>query len=334
MSYTSTAWVDHTTTIDASKMNQIELMHYITNNLWTTAGGTTVYTLTITGATLANLVGLPLKVKFNANSTGASTLNVNGLGAKGLKRAAGTDFTAFLTTGIYTLVYDGTSFFLQGESPVLTGDAIAGDVAAGKYFYKDDAYTRLEGTYVPDSLSGDALPANVLSGKTFYNTDAGTEETGTMPNNAGDVAALSAHMGVGTTIHVVPAEGYTDGSDDASTIDLTTVDADLAAANIANGVTILGQAGSASVVTNSTSGSVSVPLSTPTDVNLAYTPTLVMITANDGTDEYVTVAGSWADESTTVQGSISVTIGANKITLNQNCSVSALTISWYALRAS
>ena len=69
-----------------------------------------------------------------------------------------------------------------------------------------------------------------------------------MPNNAGAVAAVSASITAGTTLSVIPAEGYTDGSDDTSTIDLTTVDANLVTDNIKAGVTILGVAGKTSVV--------------------------------------------------------------------------------------
>lgn len=77
--------------------------------------------------------------------------------------------------------------------------------------------------------------------------DAITTVTTLLNNNAGDVACVSAHMDTGTTLHVIPATGYTDGVDDATTVDLTTVDADLVTANIKNGVTILGVAGSTTV---------------------------------------------------------------------------------------
>ena len=133
----------------------------------------------------------------------------------------------------------------------LTGDAEVGDVLDGSFFYKDDAKTKLEGTL---ALIGDAVVANVLDGKFFYKDDAKTKLEGAMPNNAGDVAAVSGHMGVGTTLHVVPAAGYTDGADDASTIDLTTVDADLVTGNIKASINILGVAGKTEVVDTTEAG--------------------------------------------------------------------------------
>jgi len=94
------------------------------------------------------------------------------------------------------------------------------------------------------ALTGDAVVAEVLDGKFFYKDNYQTKLEGTMPNNAGDVASVSAHMDAGTVLHVVPAEGYTDGANDATTVDLAVVDADLAAANVKHGVAVLGVTGS------------------------------------------------------------------------------------------
>ena len=93
------------------------------------------------------------------------------------------------------------------------------------------------------ALSGDAAVANVLSGKTFYKDDCLSKLTGTMANNAGDVASVSAHMDATTNLHVVPATGYTDGVDDATTVDLAVVDTDLVAGNVKHGVALLGVTG-------------------------------------------------------------------------------------------
>lgn len=67
--------------------------------------------------------------------------------------------------------------------------------------------------------------------------------SGGIKHNVGDVAAVSAHMDAGTVINVIPAKGYTDGITDASTIDLTDVDADLVATNVRYGKGILGVTG-------------------------------------------------------------------------------------------
>ncbi len=71
----------------------------------------------------------------------------------------------------------------------------------------------------------------------------GATITGTMPDNNGDVAAVSSHA-AGTSIHVVPAEGYTDGVTDATVI----TDADFVTGNIRATINIFGIAGKTEVV--------------------------------------------------------------------------------------
>jgi hypothetical protein len=74
--------------------------------------------------------GMAIAIKINANSTGATTLNWNGKGAKPIKKANGTDVTNLKAGGIYTLRYDGTNFILQGEGA--SGNATASDLLSGK----------------------------------------------------------------------------------------------------------------------------------------------------------------------------------------------------------
>jgi|GEM_PF-3258894 len=67
----------------------------------------------------------------------------------------------------------------------LSGTAMAGDVAAGKTFYRDDADSKLSGSYVeppPPVLCGDAEPKDVAEGKTFYKDDPAVKLTGSHVN--------------------------------------------------------------------------------------------------------------------------------------------------------
>jgi hypothetical protein len=116
--------------------------------------------------------------------------------------------------------------------------------------------TKIDNILSSLALTGDSVVANVIATKTFYKDNAQTKLTGTMPNNAGDVASVAGVMGAGTTLKVTPAMGYTDGIDDKTTIDLTTVDADLVTDNIKAGVTILGVAGKTEVVDTSSGDAV------------------------------------------------------------------------------
>lgn len=77
----------------------------------TTAGGTTAYTLT-TNSVHAALSDIPMmSIKFNAAPTGASTLDVDGLGAKSLTLSGGVAIASgnISTSRVYVLIYDVTN---------------------------------------------------------------------------------------------------------------------------------------------------------------------------------------------------------------------------------
>lgn len=97
--------------------------------------------------------GVAVCVKLHTAASAASTLNINGWGAKAIKKTGGADVTN-LKASMYTLRYDGANFILQGEG-----------------------------------ASGNATASDLLSGKTAT-TDAG-EITGTMPNNGAVNQSLS-----------------------------------------------------------------------------------------------------------------------------------------------
>ncbi len=135
------------------------------------ASGTNTYVATIIGIT-ALTEGFTVRIKFTNANTGASTLNINSLGAKAIVKSNG----ASLSSGnikagqICNLAYTGSNFQLLGEG--------------GEY--------------------GTATASDVLSGKTI-----GTEEglaTGTMPNHG----ALNQVLSINGN-YIIPA-GYHNGS--------------------------------------------------------------------------------------------------------------------------
>jgi hypothetical protein len=130
------------------------------------------YAVTLTPAATEYVDGMAVAVKINVDNTGASTINVNGLGAKAIKKPNGNDVSAgnLKAGSIYTLRYNGTNFILQGEGG-----------------------------------SGNAQPADVLSGKTFTN-DAG-DQIGTMTNRG----AINQTLTSQGQSYTVPA-GYHNGS--------------------------------------------------------------------------------------------------------------------------
>ena len=93
------------------------------------ASGTNDYTGIITGLKEYK-EPLALAVKIPNDSTGACTININGLGAKAILKANGNAVTNLKANSIYTMRYNGTNFILQGEGG--SGNATAADILAGK----------------------------------------------------------------------------------------------------------------------------------------------------------------------------------------------------------
>ncbi len=100
-----------------------------------TTGSANTYSLTLSPVPTAYVDGMGIVIKIHVDSTAASTINVNALGAKPLKKANGTDVTNLKAGGIYTFRYNSTAgnFMLQGEGGEY-GNATAADVKSGVTF--------------------------------------------------------------------------------------------------------------------------------------------------------------------------------------------------------
>ncbi|MFD2330388.1 hypothetical protein ACFSR7_14155 [Cohnella sp. GCM10020058] len=181
-------------------------------------GSANAYVVTLSPAPSSLVAGLALAVQINIDNTGASTINVNGLGSKSILTSKGAALTSgkMVTNGIYTLRYNGTAFILQGEGGEY-GTAAAGDVRSARTVGTDMGL--VSGTLVTRAASaqtitpvttdqvmaagiydgaitvkGDVnlLAANILSGKSIFGV-AGTAITGTR------FASGSAVQGVDAT---------------------------------------------------------------------------------------------------------------------------------------
>lgn len=132
--YTKTVWADKVdgvspgTPFNATNMNKIEKALYLTNTIFPTSGPANVYATTIEGiSSMADLEGYPIKVQINIDATGASTLNVNEIGAIPLKKPNGDDVIRSKAGSIYAYIYDGDSNF---RSPCEGGEYNIGDFIA------------------------------------------------------------------------------------------------------------------------------------------------------------------------------------------------------------
>lgn len=139
-------------------------------------GGANTYAVTLNPAPTSYVDGMGVVVKINIASTGASTLNVNNLGAKSIKDSLGNAITSggLKANTPYTMRYESTSgsFIVQGKGG--GGNAVAGDLLSGKTATVDSG--QITGTL---ALTGTATASDVVNGKTFYNTDAKIKLTGT-----------------------------------------------------------------------------------------------------------------------------------------------------------
>lgn len=111
--------------------------------------------------------GLRITVKINATNSGTSTINVNELGKKSLLRANGTPLPSgsLKLNSVYTFVYNGTNFMLQGEGAF--GNAMASDLLSGKTATSD------AGDIVGTMQDHGAITFNIKDQNTSYKVPEG-----------------------------------------------------------------------------------------------------------------------------------------------------------------
>ncbi|MGO4786773.1 hypothetical protein AB4124_04925 [Paenibacillus sp. 2KB_20] len=177
----------------------------------TTQSKANEYEVNLKPAPASLTAGIRVTVKINVASTGAPMLNVNGLGAKPVLKTSGSS-ASFKQDGVYTLVYDGQAFILQGEG---------GEV-------------------------GTAAPGDVLEGKTFPGEDG--LMTGTMPKRGNQFkpglwSNPDGDAYVDTYVDI-DSGYYPPGSQ----VTIQAYDPDLTSGNIRSGVNIFGVAGKSTVV--------------------------------------------------------------------------------------
>jgi len=189
----------------AAKKTELDTLEQKSTNYVTTTNTGNSYSATYSPAFTSLYAGLRITVKINANSTGNCTINVNGLGTKNILKPNGSNVNNLKSNGVYTFVYNGTAFTLQGEGG--EGTAIASEVLSGETFTNDtgDVITGTmpnrgavsitpstisqpilagyhNGSGNVASLGGNAVASNVLTGVTFSSDSAGRAQSGAMTN--------------------------------------------------------------------------------------------------------------------------------------------------------
>jgi len=184
MAYTKTTWVaGGAPGISAANLNNLETQYddamadggipYATD----TSGSANTIVATVSPAPASYTDGYSVRIKVANTTTGATTLNLNGISAVAVKNADGTSVgSGDLVAGvprIFTYVGGGTPAFIASGSGGL-------------------------------SASGNATAADVLAPYTFTSV-GGRAQSGTMPNNGQKIITPS-------TVQQAIALGYHDGT--------------------------------------------------------------------------------------------------------------------------
>ena len=179
----------------------------------TDSGAADAYVITLTIAPVSYQTGAHFRFIPANDNTGASTLNVNALGVKNIKKGDGTEDPAaadIVAGGICEVVYDGTSFILLNPLGTVTTSDIANDaVTAAKIGDLSDN--------VVFDTAGKGVKLDVTTGISAAGTTQGTataltslvNEVDTVTGAAAGVVLPAVTSFIGMTIWVV----NTDSSD-------------------------------------------------------------------------------------------------------------------------
>lgn len=266
-----------------------------------TTGNSAALAVSITPAPAALSAGLRVSLKVHVAVSGPVTLNLNGLGDKSIKKSNGNDPTLALG-GVYTVVYDGTAFILQGEggeygtataAQVLTGYTVvteaglaSGTIPDNRGVAKDAAGTVLDNAgnlflntpegYYNTTSSIRSLENNLADPSNWRQDRTMFGRLGTMPViTSGSDPAIGVGKWADGGLAVYPSEGYRKGGPGAGEIkvsvaQLQSVNAYLAAEYIKSGAEIFGITGTLAPRMYA-SGSGTIGASVTTNFNSALT---------------------------------------------------------------
>ena len=251
--------------VDAADMNRIEQgildndkLLYLVKTIFPTISSSNVFTVAISSeiiSSMSDLIGVPLKIKADANSSSAVSLQINSFSAYSLKKSNGNDVTNLKANGIYTVVWDGVNFQLLGEGGEY-GSVTPADVLLNVPFGTEDGIklgtipTKGAATYNPSQsdqiiTSGQYLSGNQTIKAVTFDASKVLNDT-TIAGKKGTIPQKGAQTYTPSTSNQTIASGqYLSGTQTIAG------DADLISANIKAGKNIFGVAGDANVVDTS-----------------------------------------------------------------------------------
>jgi hypothetical protein len=177
-----------------------------------TAGGTAnALTLSLTPAPASYNTGMMIVFQANVNTTGAATINLNGLGAKDVKQRTGADTVANSLVGAahYIAFYNGTDFILLDE---ITSGA---QTFAGKKTFSGGVVG--DGSELTDlnatELKSGTVPSGRLSGSYTSITGVGALGAGSITSGFGNInIGSSTFTGNGSGLTSLNASNVSSGT--------------------------------------------------------------------------------------------------------------------------
>ena len=186
---------------DALDAHKTDFVSHPGTGTTTNSGNAYAVTLNPVPSSYVDKMGLILTI--NADSTGVSTINVNGLGAKGIKKANGNDVTNLKNGGIYSLRYNSTTgnFILQGEGG--SGNAIASDLLSGKTASTDagDIIGAMPNRGTFNLGLGEAVPAGYYNGG---NVPSGVKKANGTITSASSATTIPRYDGSWSSAAYIP----------------------------------------------------------------------------------------------------------------------------------
>lgn len=144
----------------------------VQNGVWNYAGAAggvvNAYTASITPAPTAYNSGLIVSLWFNTPNTGPATLNLNGLGAKGIYNSDGSDLVANDLVNEVVLIYFSSAFFIVNRT-------VATEIGRGVVQLASAAETTV-GANILKPASVARMAATAQSGSWSYAADTGTAD--------------------------------------------------------------------------------------------------------------------------------------------------------------
>ncbi len=159
------------------------------------------YVITLDPVPPAYTVGMVINFKANTVNTGAATLNVNGLGAKTIKRNGDQDLSSgdIKADQVVTVVYDGTDFQMQSQT---------GTVPGGTKINVTTAAVTVSNTLIETNLLQVSIPGGILGSnnaiklKLFiknFSKDSGSLETIRLKYGSTTLFTISLNSVIGFT---------------------------------------------------------------------------------------------------------------------------------------